>query len=90
VQLSEPGNCDWVQVVEMAMGMVDSALLERMAKIMSYVRLSAGGKPVKRLKRKDKLSILGIEPDVKANGKKLPPPPPLFAPAPVCHVPCVP
>lgn len=38
------------------MGGVDANLLERLAKIMSYMRPSAGGK---RLKRKEKLQMLG-------------------------------
>lgn len=41
------------------MGGVDGNLLERLAKIMSYMRPSAGGKPGKRPKRKDKLQLLG-------------------------------
>ncbi len=41
------------------MGGVDGNLLERLAKIMSYMRPNAGGKPGKRLKRKDKLQLLG-------------------------------
>lgn len=40
---------------------MDSAVLERMAKIMSYMRVTAG-KPGKKPKRKDKLAALhGIE-----------------------------
>ena len=38
-------------------GHVDSAVLERMAKIMSYMRVS-GGKPSKKPKKKDKLAAL--------------------------------
>ncbi|KAL3154131.1 hypothetical protein ABBQ32_013660 [Trebouxia sp. C0010 RCD-2024] len=38
-------------------GHVDSAVLERMAKIMSYMRVSAG-KPSKKPKKKDKLAAL--------------------------------
>lgn len=41
------------------MGGVDGNLLERLAKIMSYMRPSVGGKPGKRLKRKEKLHMLG-------------------------------
>jgi hypothetical protein len=42
------------------MGAVDAGMLERLAKIMAYMRpAGAGGKPGKRLKRKEKLSMLG-------------------------------
>lgn len=64
------------------MGMVDSNLLERISKIMSYVRLSAGGKGGKRLKKKDKLSILGIQ--LETSALKPPPPPTFHASAKVC------
>eukprot|EP00884_Botryococcus_braunii_P006803 jgi/Botrbrau1/16123/Bobra.7_2s0083.2 len=66
-------KADCPPVGEMVMGMVDSNLLERISKIMSYMRLSAGGKGGRRLKKKDKLSILGIDPDGKP--RKIPPPP---------------
>lgn len=39
------------------MGGVDASVLERMAKIMSYMRPAAAGK---KLKRKDKLRLLGL------------------------------
>ncbi|CAL8466768.1 g6304 [Coccomyxa elongata] len=50
---------DCPQAVDSLMGGVDGNLLERLAKIMSYMRPSVGGKPGKRLKRKDKLHMLG-------------------------------
>ncbi|KAK9916318.1 hypothetical protein WJX75_001184 [Coccomyxa subellipsoidea] len=50
---------DCPPMVDSLMGGVDGKLLERLAKIMSYMRPSAGGKPGKRLKRKDKLQLLG-------------------------------
>ena len=48
------------QAVESLMGAVDGSMLERLAKIMAYMRpAQAGAKPGRRLKRKDKLSMLG-------------------------------
>ena len=45
------------------MGDVDAGVLERLAKIMSYMRPAAGGtKPGKRLKRREKLRMLGEPP----------------------------
>ncbi len=55
----QQGGCLPCQVVDSLMGGVDGSLLERLAKIMSYMRPSVGGKPGKRLKRKDKLQMLG-------------------------------
>jgi hypothetical protein len=43
--------------VDALMGGVDASVLERMAKIMAYMRPTAAGK---RLKRKDKLRMLGL------------------------------
>lgn len=40
------------------MGGVDAAILERLAKVMSYMRVTAGSKPGKRLKKKDKMRLL--------------------------------
>ena len=37
---------------------MDSALLERMSKIMAYTRNNAGTKPSKKPKKKDKLAAL--------------------------------
>ncbi len=45
------------QPVDALMGGVDASVLERMAKIMAYMRPTAAGK---RLKRKDKLRMLGL------------------------------
>jgi len=45
------------QPVDALMGGVDASVLERMAKIMTYMRPTAAGK---RLKRKDKLRLLGL------------------------------
>ncbi len=46
-----------MQPVPSVSGHVDSAVLERMGKIMSYMRVSAG-KPNKKPKKKDKLAAL--------------------------------
>lgn len=46
-----------LQPVPTMSGHVDSAVLERMAKIMSYMRVS-GNKPSKKPKKKDKLAAL--------------------------------
>lgn len=48
-----------LQVQDSMMGGLDANVLERLAKIMSYMRPSVAGKPGKRLKRKDKMRILG-------------------------------
>ena len=48
------------------MGTVDGSVLERIAKIMSYMRPALVGKSGKRMKRKDKLRML-------ANGSEAPP-----------------
>ena len=40
------------------MGGVDGAVLERLAKIMGYVRVTPGAKPGKRLKKRDKQRLL--------------------------------
>ena len=40
------------------LGGVDSAILERLVKVMSYMRVTAGVKPGKRLKKKEKLRML--------------------------------
>ena len=50
-------SCVLSQPVPTMSGHVDSAVLERMAKIMSYMRVS-GGKPSKKPKKKDKLAAL--------------------------------
>ena len=52
-------NGDNVQVMDSMLGSVDSSVLERMAKIMSYMRVSAGGKHGK-MKKKDKLRMLQV------------------------------
>ncbi|KAK9810192.1 hypothetical protein WJX72_006465 [[Myrmecia] bisecta] len=51
-------KADCPPVQECLAGAVDSQVLERMAKIMSYMRVSAGGKSGKRLKKKEKLQML--------------------------------
>lgn len=51
----------WTQVVETLKGGMDTAVLERMVKIMSYMR-GASGKPGK-LKKKDKLRMLEVSCD---------------------------
>jgi hypothetical protein len=40
------------------MGGVDGAVLERLAKIMGYMRVTPGAKPGKRLKKRDKQRLL--------------------------------
>lgn len=57
-----PAECCFagMQPVPTMSGHMDNAVLERMAKIMSYMRVSAG-KPSKKPKKKDKLAaLLGI------------------------------
>jgi len=44
--------------VDTILGGVDAAILERLAKVMSYMRVTAGAKPGKRLKKKDKMRML--------------------------------
>ena len=56
------------QVVECMMGTVDGNVLERIAKIMSYMRPALMGKSGKRLKRKDKLRMLGDGSEAPLNG----------------------
>lgn len=56
------------QVVESMMGTVDGNVLERIAKIMSYMRPSLPGKAGKRLKRKDKLRMLADGGEAPLNG----------------------
>lgn len=40
------------------MGGVDAAILERLAKVMSYMHVTAGSKPGKRLKKRNKMRLL--------------------------------
>ena len=40
------------------MGVVDGAVLERLAKIMGYMRTAPGAKPGKRLKKREKRAML--------------------------------
>jgi len=47
------------QVVETMLGGVDAGVLERLAKVMGYMRVTAAGKPGKRLKKREKLQMLG-------------------------------
>lgn len=56
------------QVVESMMGTVDGGVLERIAKIMSYMRPALVGKSGKRLKRKDKLRMLANSSEGPLNG----------------------
>ena len=56
------------QVVESMMGTVDGGVLERIAKIMSYMRPALVGKTGKRLKRKDKLRMLANGTEGQLNG----------------------
>ena len=56
------------QVVECMMGTVDGNVLERIAKIMSYMRPALVGKSGKRLKRKDKLRMLADGSEAPLNG----------------------
>lgn len=50
------------------MGTVDANVLERIAKIMSYMRPTLVGKSGKRLKRKDKLRMLADGGEAPLNG----------------------
>lgn len=47
-----------LQPVDTILGGVDATILERLAKVMSYMRVTAGAKPGKRLKKKDKMRML--------------------------------
>ncbi len=40
------------------LGVMDGAVLERLAKIMGYMRVAPGAKPGKRLKKRDKQRML--------------------------------
>ncbi len=40
------------------MGGVDAGVMERLAKVMGYMRVTAAGKPGKRLKKREKLAML--------------------------------
>ena len=46
------------QVVETMLGGVDAGVMERLAKVMGYMRVTAAGKPGKRLKKREKLAML--------------------------------
>ena len=46
------------QLVDTILGGVDAAILERLAKVMSYMRVTAGVKPGKRLKKREKMRML--------------------------------
>ena len=56
------------QVIESMMGTVDGSVLERIAKIMSYMRPALVGKSGKRLKRKVKLRMLANGSEAPLNG----------------------
>lgn len=47
-----------MQPVESVLGGMDGAVLERLAKIMGYMRVAPGAKPGKRLKKRDKQRML--------------------------------
>ena len=49
------------QVVETVSGALDGAVLERMAKILSYMHASGGGKHGKKLKKREKLRMLQLQ-----------------------------
>ena len=40
------------------LGGVDMGVMERLAKVMGHMRVTAAGKPGKRLKKRDKLAML--------------------------------
>ena len=40
------------------LGGVDAGVLDRLAKVMGYMRVTAAGKPGKRLKKREKLQML--------------------------------
>lgn len=51
-------KADCPKAVESVMGVMDSAVLERLAKIMGYMKTSGGTKGSRKLKRRDKLRML--------------------------------
>ncbi len=58
-----------VQPPDSMLGAVDGMVLERLAKIMSYMRPSERGKNSKKLRKKDKLAMLNGQPlEERANG----------------------
>ncbi|EFJ46806.1 hypothetical protein VOLCADRAFT_105330 [Volvox carteri f. nagariensis] len=65
--------------VETLFAGMDDAVLDRIARILSYVRTTADGK---RLKRRDRDAFLGIKHDVAAGGQQAVPPTAVAAPAP--------
>ena len=44
--------------MESVLGVMDGAVLERLARIMGYMRVAPGAKPGKRLKKRDKQRML--------------------------------
>ena len=75
--------CSDAQAVESMLGSADGNVLERIAKIMSYMRPALVGKSGKRLKRKEKLRMLADGGEAPLNGHlhgSLKPPPPQSAP----------
>lgn len=55
------------------MGGVDGAVLERLAKIMGYVRVTPGAKPGKRLKKRDKQRLLAAAAAAPSGARSCPP-----------------
>lgn len=55
-------KADCPKAVESMMGVMDAAVLERLAKIMGYMKMSAAGtKGGRKLKRRDKMRMLAVE-----------------------------
>lgn len=56
--------------MESVLGGMDGAVLERLAKIMGYMRVAPGAKPGKRLKKRDKQRMLegGVVPSGSSGG----------------------
>ena len=80
------------QAVEAMLGSTDGNVLERIAKIMSYMRPALVGKSGKRLKRKEKLRMLADGGEAPLNGHlhgSLKPPPQQSTPVKGCgSTPC--
>ncbi len=48
----------WLQPVESMLGVMDGAVLERLAKIMGYMKTAPGAKGGRKLKRREKMRML--------------------------------
>lgn len=80
------------QAVESMLRSADGNVLERIAKIMSYMRPALVGKSGKRLKRKEKLRMLADGGEAPLNGHlhgNLKPPPQQSTPVPISGILCL-